>query len=114
MKEATGDVVSLAAFGAFCEGVAHAEDSADDMASVFQMWDPSLSGFITKRQLRHILKEFGEGLTEQEIQYAADVIAGPGDRVDYVKFCHKCANPNAQILHTYIHPEVHVSAMPKP
>ncbi|KAL8453078.1 hypothetical protein Emag_002038 [Eimeria magna] len=93
LQEETGDHVSLSAFGAFCRRVAHAEDDAHALASFFEPWDPSASGFITKRQLKHILTSFGDCLSPEEAQLALDLIAEPGDRVNYLNFCQKQVKP---------------------
>ncbi|KAL8269274.1 hypothetical protein Esti_006806 [Eimeria stiedai] len=93
LQEDTGDRVSLSAFGAFCRRAAHAEDDAQAVASLFEPWDPSVSGFVTKKQLKHILTSFGDCLTEEEVQFALDRLAGPGDRVNYFNFCEKRAKP---------------------
>ncbi|XP_026189781.1 uncharacterized protein LOC34623890 [Cyclospora cayetanensis] len=84
-----GGDVTLEAFTAFCASAAHPEDVAEELASAFALWDPSSSGYITKQQLRHALTQFGEGLNPQEVNFALEKIAGPGDQVNYLQFCKK-------------------------
>lgn len=89
LQDTTKDVVTLSQFEDFCSAATHLGDAAAEMASAFALWDPAGVGYITKSQLKHILMNFGEDLNPHEAQYAADVIAGPGDKVNYLQFCQR-------------------------
>lgn len=89
LKEESGGSVCLEDFKAFCSQVTHRSDSVEDLASVFALWDPNSTGFITKAQLKHVLGSFGEMLNPQELEFTLTVIAGQGDKVNYRDFCRK-------------------------
>ncbi|KAL8440205.1 hypothetical protein Efla_000331 [Eimeria flavescens] len=88
-ESASGGRVSLSLFREFCNKSTHADDDPEQFASLFELWDPSNCGFVTKQQMKNILSSFGDGLNPEEIQFALDVIAQPGDRINYRDFCRR-------------------------
>ena len=55
-----------------------------DMLEAFLVFDDDHSGFITAETLRHVMRNIGESLTEEESEYFINLIDADGDgQVNY-------------------------------
>ena len=60
---------------------------ADEMRQMFRIFDPDQKGYVTKDELKEVLKKLGLPFTEQQIKGMLEYadIAGDG-RINYYEF----------------------------
>lgn len=65
----------------------HARDPMEEIAKAFRMFDDDASGSITFKDVKRVIKELGEPITDEEVEQMIDEADRNGDgEVDLEEF----------------------------
>ena len=61
-------------------------DSAEEIKEAFKVFDKDGNGFISAAELRHIMTNLGEKLTDEEVDEMINAVDDGDGRLDYQEF----------------------------
>ena len=66
------------------------EESEEELLDAFQVFDKDQNGFISSAELRHVMTNLGEKLTEEEVDEMISEADKDGDgQINYKGRCHR-------------------------
>jgi calmodulin len=90
IKEVDGDGSSTIDFNEFLTMMTHKlkdKESEEELREAFRVFDKDQNGFITSDELRHVMTNLGEKLTDAEVQEMVQEADTDGDgRINYDEF----------------------------
>eukprot|EP00917_Polyrhabdina_sp_WS-2016_P026927 GHVP01057652.1.p1 GENE.GHVP01057652.1~~GHVP01057652.1.p1 ORF type:complete len:196 (+),score=46.66 GHVP01057652.1:1120-1707(+) len=87
-REEKGDNITFEDLEDFKKKCHHKEDNPEHLGAFFRYYDPTGTGKLSRAQVKNLLANYGEPLTDPEIEAIFKEL-GVGDPVDYVDFCSK-------------------------
>ena len=80
-------VINFDEFIRFVSAGNHAVSPADEMKQMFKIFDPNQKGYVTKQELKDVLKKLGLPFTDQQIDGMIEYADSAGDgRINYYEF----------------------------
>lgn len=80
-------VINFDEFIRFVSAGNHAVSPADEMKQMFKIFDPDQKGYVTKQELKDVLKKLGLPFTDQQIDGMIEYADSAGDgRINYYEF----------------------------
>jgi len=88
-KNRIGSKISDNQFDEFCKEVAHPEDSEEFLSRAFHSYDPENTGFVSKAQVKDVLQNYGERMSDDDVDSILKQICPNQERIHYGQFCRK-------------------------